>query len=599
MKKAENKELLKKDFNILIHFFKLAHKISKTYIPILLFSAVFKGAVPFINVIMPKYIIDELIGLKRVDVLAKYVIFTIIINFILSMVNRFFDNVVKVKNEEIMAGFDLLIGEKIVNMDFEKIEDPEILDLKERAIFPIKNQGAIWNIVNRFVNCVTNIITILGLIGIILTLNVIVILLVICGVSVTVCIFKKIQKYAYEFYQKLIPCNRKFGYYANMTSDFSYGKDIRLYNMSSLIMDKIKKFNDESIEYFGKMFSIQGKLEGINAVILQIQMVVVYGYITYKVFNNSISIGDFTMYTAAAISFGNSIAKFLMDYNEVRQMCRYLENYMEFESIESSRRLYGKKINKEDKYEIEFKNVYFKYPRAKDYTLKNISIKINSGEKLSIVGFNGSGKTTFIKLLTRLYEPTKGEILLNNVNINEYDYDEYMKILSVVFQDYKLLAFSVKENIALDKYKEVKDKDIENTLEEVGLADDFKKLKNGVNTSIYKTFDKEGIEFSGGQSQKLAMARAIYKDAPIVVLDEPTAALDPKAEYEIYNRFNELVGGKTTIYISHRLSSCRFCDKIAVFNKGEIVQYGTHDELIKEEGNEYEVMYSAQAQYYV
>ena len=174
-----------------------------------------------------------------------------------------------------------------------------------------------------------------------------------------------------------------------------------------------------------------------------------------------------------------------------------------------------------------------------------------------------------------------------------------MKILSVVFQDYKLLAFSVKENIALDKYKEVKDKDIENILEEVGLADDFKKLKNGVNTSIYKTFDKEGIEFSGGQSQKLAMARAIYKDAPIVVLDEPTAALDPKAEYEIYNRFNELVGGKTTIYISHRLSSCRFCDKIAVFNKGEIVQYGTHDELIKEEGNEYEVMYSAQAQYYV
>ena len=259
---------------------------------------------------------------------------------------------------------------------------------------------------------------------------------------------------------------------------------------------------------------------------------------------------------------------------------------------------FNKKEREEDTL-LEFKNVSFKYPRSKEFTLKNISIKINEGEKLSVVGLNGAGKTTFIKLLARLYDPTEGEILLNGVNINEYDYDEYMKLLSVVFQDFKLMSFSIKENIALNDFNKVKDEEIEEVLIKSGFGKDLEKLPKGINTPIYKNFDEGGIEFSGGQAQKLAIARAVYKDAPIVILDEPTAALDPKAEYEIYSKFNELIGKKTTIYISHRLSSCRFCDNIAVFQKGKLIQYGTHDELVKDKGNEYETMYSAQAQYYV
>lgn len=174
-----------------------------------------------------------------------------------------------------------------------------------------------------------------------------------------------------------------------------------------------------------------------------------------------------------------------------------------------------------------------------------------------------------------------------------------MKLLSVVFQDFKLMSFSIKENIALNDFNKVKDEEIEEVLIKSGFGKDLEKLPKGINTPIYKNFDEGGIEFSGGQAQKLAIARAVYKDAPIVILDEPTAALDPKAEYEIYSKFNELIGKKTTIYISHRLSSCRFCDNIAVFQKGKLIQYGTHDELVKDKGNEYETMYSAQAQYYV
>ncbi|GCD10776.1 hypothetical protein Ctaglu_23990 [Clostridium tagluense] len=231
--------------------------------------------------------------------------------------------------------------------------------------------------------------------------------------------------------------------------------------------------------------------------------------------------------------------------------------------------------------------------------MKNVSIVIKDREKLSVVGLNGAGKTTFIKLLTRLYEPTEGEVLLNGVNIREYDYKEYMKLLSVVFQDFKLMAFSIKENIALNSYETSKDEDIEKTLKEAGLEKDILKLPKGVNTHIYKTFEEDGIEFSGGQSQKIAISRALYKDAPIVVLDEPTAALDPIAEFEVYSKFKEIVGEKTAIYISHRLSSCKLCDRIAVFHNGEIIELGTHEELIKEQGSQYESMYMAQSQYYV
>jgi ATP-binding cassette subfamily B protein/ATP-binding cassette subfamily C protein len=224
-----------------------------------------------------------------------------------------------------------------------------------------------------------------------------------------------------------------------------------------------------------------------------------------------------------------------------------------------------------------------------------VSLIIRSGEKLSIVGQNGAGKTTFIKLLCKLYEPQEGEIRINGVNIREYSREEYNRLLAVVFQDFKLFSFSVKENISF--YHNSEERKLYHALEKAGLKDRIDKLEQGIETSIYKNFDKEGVELSGGENQKMAIARAIYKDSPIVILDEPTAALDPYAEFEIYTRFNELVSNKTAIYISHRLSSCRFCDHIAVFDHGELVEYGTHKELEGKNGL-YSKMWHTQAQYY-
>lgn len=248
-------------------------------------------------------------------------------------------------------------------------------------------------------------------------------------------------------------------------------------------------------------------------------------------------------------------------------------------------------------YEVEFRNVSFRYPGSDRYALKNVNMKFKIGERLAVVGMNGSGKTTFIKLLCRLYDPTEGEILLNGIDIRKYDEREYRLIFSVVFQDFKLFALPLVENVASGSdYDEEKARE---SLEKAGFGERLLRLSEGLATYLYKDYDKNGINISGGEAQKIAIARALYKDAPFIILDEPTAALDPIAEAEIYSRFNEIAGDKTAVYISHRLSSCRFCDEILVFHEGSVIQQGSHANLVADENGKYYELWRAQAQYYV
>ena len=598
MMKTSKISLLKKDLGIMKHFLKLVYKVDKSYILLLILSAVFKGISPFINIIIPKFIIDELLGKKRIEVFILLVLIIIVANGFFAFINKLIGMFVDIKYQKLLYGFDLIVGQKVMDLDFEKIEDPKILNLKEQAMAPIKQQGALYRIVQATIDMISQLVILTGLIGLISTLNPLIIVFIIAIVILNSFILKKSQRLQYNFYQSLTPINREGNYYTSLAEDFTVSKDIRLYDMKPLVSQKIEEFNENIFGNFSILFGKLGKYLGINRIFTQLQTMAVYGYIAIKVLKGIIDMGQFTMYTNATIKFSNTISQFFKTYVEITQMCRYLEFFIKLESIETPVMMGKEHIDNLKEYVIEFRNVSFKYPRSNSYTLKNINIVINEGEKLSVVGLNGAGKTTFIKLLCRLYEATEGEILLNGVNILEYDYDEYTKLLSVVFQDFKLLAFSIKENIGLSQWEVAADKEIEEVIEKAGFGEDLKKLKKGIYTSIYKVFDKEGIEFSGGQSQKLAIARAIYKNAPIVILDEPTAALDPFAEFEIYSRFNELVGDKTAIYISHRLSSCKFCDNIAVFKDGEIVEYGNHDKLVKADGL-YEEMYMAQAQYYV
>ena len=314
-------------------------------------------------------------------------------------------------------------------------------------------------------------------------------------------------------------------------------------------------------------------------------------------------IGSIIKYVGFVETIIQSITGYFDVFTDIKYNTPFVEDYLNYFDIPQKMKQGLIHIDKncfldtgDNGYEFEFCNVSFRYPSSDLYALKNINLKFKAGERLAVVGENGSGKTTFIKLMCRLYDPIEGEIKLNGIDIRKYNYEEYLSIFSVVFQDFKLFSFSLGQNIAaMSEYNAEK---VCDCLQKSGFENRLTAMPMGLETYLYKDFDKEGIEISGGEAQKIAFARALYKDAPFIILDEPTAALDPISEYEIYTRFNEIAKDKTTIFISHRLASCRFCDKIAVFDHGSIVQFDSHDELLKNKTGKYSELWNSQAQYY-
>ena len=321
-------------------------------------------------------------------------------------------------------------------------------------------------------------------------------------------------------------------------------------------------------------------------------------YVGAKAFIGVFGIGRFLVYRGTVEKFVSGISTLASCFGRLRQNNVYLEELYSFLDLRDEMYHGTLSVEKRDdnRFEIEFRNVSFKYPGTETYALKDLSFKFRIGERLAFVGMNGSGKTTFIKLLCRLYDPTEGQILLNGIDITRYKYEEYLALFSVVFQDFFTFAFSLGENVACEV-----DYDRERVLDclrRVGLGEKAEGLKYGLDTCITRQYSVDCVEMSGGERQKIALARALYKNAPFLILDEPTAALDPIAEAEVYANFNNMVGDRTAIYISHRLSSCRFCDEIAVFHEGQIIQRGSHDTLISDESGKYYELWHAQAQYY-
>lgn len=338
--------------------------------------------------------------------------------------------------------------------------------------------------------------------------------------------------------------------------------------------------------------------DAITQFVSGISSIVIYCMTVIAVLMGRITLGSMIKYIQCIDGFITSSKSIWSICIGLWYNAEYLERFFAFLDIPQEMKKgcipVEKRMDKE--YKIVFDHVSFRYPNSETYALKDLNLEFKIGEKLAVVGMNGSGKTTFIKLLCRLYDPTEGAIYMNGIDIQRYQYEEYLSLFSVVFQDFKLFSFSIGENVAVEENYE--ESIVKTALEKAGLSEFLKEQKQGVKTVLYRDFDKEGIEISGGEAQKIALARAIYKGAAFVLLDEPTAALDPLAEYEIYKRFNEMVADRTTIYISHRMSSCRFCGDIAVFHEGSLVQRDSHEELIRQTEGMYYQLWSSQAQYY-
>lgn len=382
-----------------------------------------------------------------------------------------------------------------------------------------------------------------------------------------------------------------------MFSDYNTGKEIRLYKEQNLIEHTATyKLLTDGEKLLKKASLHTAKSSSFVAILGALVGFGIYLFIGVKGLYGLFGIGSLVLYCGSFMQVINGIMKMAVTFGKTAEMVPLVNYYFEIVNAKDYM-TYGKKeLDLSDKFEIEFKNVSFKYPNTESYALKNINIKINNGEHLAVVGRNGSGKTTFIKLMCRLYDVTDGEILINDVNIKEYSKDSIINLYSVVFQDFQMFSIPLKDNVCAGE-KCNKDR-LYNCLDNSNVHDRVEQMPEKESTYLYKDIDENGVEISGGEAQKLALARALYKNSPVVILDEPTAALDPVAENEIYNRFNSFVDNKTAIYISHRLSSCVFCSRIAVFDKSKLVETGTHQELLNANGK-YSELWNAQAKYYV
>jgi ATP-binding cassette subfamily C protein len=443
------------------------------------------------------------------------------------------------------------------------------------------------------------ILTIISTISVLAIMGVWVLLIAIVVLAANYILTNSVRKKEKAENDRIAPVNRRADYLTRTAYDFSFAKDIRLFDLKNLLLKHLQKEQTESFQGQNVIQKLWAKNRSIRSITALLQEFALYAWLCWRVVINAVSISNFLMYITSIRTFATAFDGILTDIANMRAQNEIINDYREFldyPDAPSGNELPTTTVRQNGGV-IELQNVSFKYPGSDCYALNNINLIIKKHEKLAIVGLNGAGKTTLIKLLMRLYTPESGKILIDGKDIQTYKKDEYFKLFSAVFQEINLFAFSVAENIAMSDRQAIDFDRIKQAVEQAGLDDKISLLKNGLDASLLKILDLDGVELSGGESQKLALARALYKDAPFIVLDEPTAALDALAEERLYRDFDRLTQNKTAIYISHRLASTRFCDRIILLENGGIIESGTHDELLRLNGK-YSSLFNVQTQYY-
>ena len=559
------------------------------------FEMLVNTVTPFFDLLFPKFILDELTGEKRWERVVAYILLWTAVNSILLLSKTLEWVAVSKYNEKNYHKEQLHFAEAKADMDYGRLESGEVLN-EERRIRD--NLSIAFFAEYPAASIVSSLIQLAGYTYIVFTLHPLMIFPLIIIFFLNARAASAAEKIKFECQGQTARFKRKFDYIFNAMISYPYAKEVRINGAARWLA---QKYDAQAGEYIG-FYSEQQKKERrygceTDAVTFA-ETVLLYMYSSYRVLTGGITLGSFGMYIGAVGAFVNSISSVIEKLADMKYMSEYIDAYRKYmANAAPSHRVKGTRDVDfgQGRHEIEFRNVSFRYPNSESYVLKNISLKIKSGEHLSLVGYNGSGKSTFVKLLCRLYEPTEGVILYNGKDISSLMLEEYMRLLAVVFQDYNIFSLSLRENICLACNTD--DEAVLKAIEMSGLSEKVRKLPLGESTQLGREFDENGIEFSGGEGQKVACARAYYKDAPIVILDEPTASLDPFSESRLYERFNGIIGNKTAVYISHRLAGVRFCDRIAVFADGGIAELGAHDELIERNGI-YAEMFKKQAEYY-
>lgn len=491
--------------------------------------------------------------------------------------------------------YAVLAFRKNLYTDYKNIESPHGREKNKRAMEFYRSyysgSSDFLDSCNQFCVCIVGIITSLALIY---KINMIMILIILATCVCEFFLLKFLNKKEKKTKNERSKIFVRFDYYYNLCRDFSAAKDIRLYGFTDYFMLAVAKIIYE-LEAVNQKFARQNiKVGGTRALLNLLRELVAYVYLTYLVCSSRLSVSDFIFYFGIITGFSNWIMNAVYQYSNLERCCNDCAAFREF--VESTDENDNKPdIDFKGIESIEFQNVSFKYQSAEKSTINNMTFKVNKGENIAIVGENGAGKTTAVKLLCGLYYPTSGEILINGKSNRDFSGNSYFNLFSAVFQDYYFMPMTIAENIcATSNYDKEK---LFAAFEKAGISNKINGLPNKEKSYMIKDVYKDAVDFSGGEKQKLLLAKAIYKNAPVLILDEPTAALDPIAENELYLKYNEITSNKISFFISHRLSSTRFCDRILFIKGGRIAESGTHEELMALKGLYYR-MYQIQSYYY-
>ena len=597
------------------------HRVTPQHFPVLTLYCLFGAITPYVTVFFSARVLTELATLRRAEILWRWVLAGVLCTGFAAVAKAALHRRCNTLLNDLYGRKEMLFVHKIFRLDYSELDKQENHDLREQI--KQNEQWSGWGLMHvpqLYSGAVTGLLGLLS--GTALTVSLftapvpnsagwlvvlndpIFALVLAAGILIISILAGRLSARAMQcwgdFSEEATFGNRRFAHFGFLGRDKRRAIDIRMNDQQRLVR---AYWSGGSVFGVHGVFAkaARGKMgvyASLGVCITTLTTGMIYLFTCLKALGGAFDVGSCTQYIGAATAMVTNVFALTDMIGTLKANTPYLEKTFAFLDIPNS--MYQGSLTTEKRsdrrYEVEFKDVSFRYPGSDIWALRHVNMKFKVGKRLAIVGENGSGKTTFIKLLCRLYDPQEGQILLNGIDIRKYRYDDYMGIFSVVFQDFQLICQPLGNNVAgsmeYDRDRAKK------ALIDAGFADRLAAMEKGLDTMLYKNLSEDGVEVSGGEAQKIAIARALYKDAPFIILDEPTAALDPIAEAEIYSKFDEIAGNKTAIYISHRLSSCKFCDEIAVFHEGAVIQQGSHAELLADRGGKYYALWNAQAQYY-
>ena len=597
------------------------HRVTPQHFPVLTLYCLFGAITPYVTVFFSARVLTELATLRRAEILWRWVLAGVLCTGFAAIAKAALHRRCNTLLNDLYGRKEMLFVHKIFRLDYSELDKQENHDLREQI--KQNEQWSGWGLMHvpqLYSGAVTGLLGLLS--GAALTVSLftapvpnsagwlvvlndpIFALVLAAGILIISILAGRLSARAMQcwgdFSEEATFGNRRFGHFGFLGRDKQRAIDIRMNDQQRLVR---AYWSGGSVFGVHGVFAkaARGKMgvyASLGVCITTLTTGMIYLFTCLKALGGAFDVGSCTQYIGAATAMVTNVFALTDMIGTLKANTPYLEKTFAFLDIPNS--MYQGSLTTEKRsdrrYEVEFRDVSFRYPGSDIWALRHVNMRFKVGKRLAIVGENGSGKTTFIKLLCRLYDPQEGQILLNGIDIRKYRYDDYMGIFSVVFQDFQLICQPLGANVAgsmeYDRDRARK------ALIDAGFADRLAAMEKGLDTMLYKNLSEDGVEVSGGEAQKIAIARALYKDAPFIILDEPTAALDPIAEAEIYSKFDEIAGDKTAIYISHRLSSCKFCDEIAVFHEGAVIQQGSHAELLADRGGKYYALWNAQAQYY-